>query len=560
MALTGTDRAYTQARSGMLRSGAGRAGWFVVYNLLVTIIRNELDGEGNIVDQQRIDVSPSIVFGSVQITKGLNDAPDTASFTLQPLAASGGVVPQSGEVIEIALGSASNLMFAGQAMKILTRYQPGIAEPWYDVFCVDWLDLFDARLVTMEYTSESATTILTDLLRRYTWHWTGGQVFTAAFQPGMPLIASLPITNQRLSTVFRTVTAQVGGGFYIEPNRIVRAWAAGVEPVYPQPQSLTMSLRTLKRAAITDDATQVRTAILVEGKRTTTALGIPAGGAGPSVQELYSIPVDESAFFVEEPIVNKWREIRIGTQWAGFKRKDAIDPTLNPPGSTVTTAATPGATRLYVADLTPFDIGNTEHQWITVGGQQIRYHGGNVGGFLDQIPATGYGSIQAPISVGSEVTRIPFLADVDVWTDERFAGLPYRSQTPGQAVVSMYREDRPSAFVAWNKRCYLSDGRREQFVQDGRWSYAGMQARADVELDMFETPLLTLDWETSDMNADVGRLQQTALPDSSATCLVTQVAITFPIPRGVPRRVCHGVERSRSQAATLLDVILTEPN
>ena len=46
----------------------------------------------------------------------------------------------------------------------------------------------------------------------------------------------------------------------------------------------------------------------------------------------------------------------------------------------------------------------------------------------------------------------------------------------------------------------------EGFVQDGRYSYDGAQARADADLEAFQDPLVSVEWVTEDMAALPGRV------------------------------------------------------
>lgn len=571
MAISGADPALTDARSGLARAGATRAGALTVYNLRVLLYRSVVDGNGAVTDILPIELTAYVLAGSLTISYKLNDDIDRATFTMKPSAGAREIVLRAGEVIAITLGHSTNQLFVGQAMQVVTRHQPGIQEPWYDVLCVDWLDLFDARLITDAFTNQSATAILTELLERYTPHFwnleagvphTQPTFFTTGIQPNMPVIESLPITNQRLSTIFRNVTTALGGGFYIEPNRVVRAWAKGGEPPLSQPQPLLYGLPTLHQYAVTEDATQIRTRIIVEGQRTSTPLAIPRGGAGPSPAELESLPVEDASFFVTNAGADM--PLRIGTQAALYRDKDrATDPTLNPSGATVQVGAAPGDTELRVTDIQPFIVHAVNQAgWVKVDDQVLRYTGADGtanNARLTGIPAAGYGSIQAAIADGASVSACPFLYDVDVWRDPQLPAVnvkPYHAQSPGTPVVMVVRQTNDGGVLYWKRFCPVGDGVREQIVQDGRLSYAGATQRATSELQLFHTQIRTATWETDDMNAMVGRVQLVnlwAVPQEEL--LITDVTLTFPLLNKPPRRQCSG---STLRTATLLDVVLTD--
>src|SRR5688572_21907684 len=95
-ALSGSDKAYKQARAGIARAGTTRFGYFHP-NVAVTI------NGGAVVP----------LYESVKIHLTLNDEPDSASFLLKP----GTAVPTAGQVVVIGLGTAANAEFSGQVIE-----------------------------------------------------------------------------------------------------------------------------------------------------------------------------------------------------------------------------------------------------------------------------------------------------------------------------------------------------------------------------------------------------------------------------------------------------------
>ena len=208
MGITGTDKALMSARSGLARAGATRSNYYAfnaASSLWITLWRSQLDGGGNVIGATPIALLPWLMHDSLVITKNLNDEIDTASFALKPGTP---VTVQAGEVIEIAMGDYSNRIFGGQAMRVQSRYHLGIADPWTDVQCVDWMDLFDARFVTTEYTNLSASAILTDVVAFFT---EPGIFSVAGIQANMPVIPFMPATNQRPSTIVRKIARSWAG-------------------------------------------------------------------------------------------------------------------------------------------------------------------------------------------------------------------------------------------------------------------------------------------------------------------------------------------------------------
>jgi hypothetical protein len=101
----------------------------------------------------------------------------------------------------------------------------------------------------------------------------------------------------------------------------------------------------------------------------------------------------------------------------------------------------------------------------------------------------------------------------------------------------------------------------EGFVQDGRYAYAGAQARADSDLADFKDPLISLDWETDDLNAIPGRAQVVALASDTIaidrTVTILRVEITFPLRTLPPRRRCTG---GYVKPSNFLDLVVTTQN
>ncbi len=87
----------------------------------------------------------------------------------------------------------------------------------------------------------------------------------------------------------------------------------------------------------------------------------------------------------------------------------------------------------------------------------------------------------------------------------------------------------------------------EQLVQDGRFSRAGALGRGAQEMADFVDPLVSIEFETDDLNARPGRLQAYALPHPDNPLLVPltgeymilSAALTWPVWGQPPRRQCQ---------------------
>ena len=314
------------------------------------------------------------------------------------------------------------------------------------------------------------------------------------------------------------------------------------------PQPLTPTSKTLRAFARTQDATQVRTGILVEGQRTESPLPIPALAPGVGI---VALPVGDSSMFKS----GAFGPVRIGTQQASYTDKDAINPAVNPPGSLVTVAAAPGATVLSVQDAAPFAAAShgLGVAWAFVGNQYLRYTG-TAAGQLTGIPASGPGAITAPISVNAEVSAQPFLYGIA--SHEPVNPRVFHAQAAGQAVVLVVREEHAAGRLHWRQVAPVTNGVRDQLVQDGRLSQSGASARAIADLEAFAFPLEEANWVTVDMNADVGRRQATNFPITTTTFLITAMTMTFPLQTQPPLRTCHGTTK---KVARVTDMWIADP-
>lgn len=544
MAISGSQKALMQCRAGIARSGATRSGYFNPVNTVIRIWH--LDAW--------IDVSKHVVYNGWSLSLNINDELDTATIKLLP---SLPFAPLVRSRVEVALGSSGNLEFAGIIISVQRTRNPG-PDPrfWYDVQCIDWLAIFDAHLVVAEYPAQSATTTILDIVARFT----RGTFTTEGVAPGMPVVQSISIVNERPSTVVRRLTNIVGGGFYIDAFRRLRAWSASIpSPIQESvPVSLTDGLKTLKTFRMMDDASQQRTRLFVEGRRTTTLLGVPVKPQG----ELPQIPIAEAN--VIDALSTTGDYVRIGTQLG--ETMSAFNPVLdtsnNAPGTTVTAEAAAGITVIYVADTSPFP----DYGWCQIAGQTVAFTKASATA-INLPPQPYYGALAAPVGVGTQVMLLPWIL---FDPQDRFVGgpswspfmrVPSRLQTEGTPVVLGVRKQNQTIAEDIAAR-EGSDGYYEHLVQDGRYSKEGATTRANAELANFANSLVSYEWETDDLNAAPGRMQHIALVNSGGNSAITvdvritNVDVTPLLSNHPPRRA---VRATQVQPASVLDVWLDDP-
>jgi hypothetical protein len=560
------ELAYRYARSGIARSATTRSNYVAVQIAIDWIVR---DWSGAITSVT--DIRDVVLLDSLQIRQAINDEPDTCSLTLKPQDPPA-AIPQVGQEIRVTWAPGSIPLFHGYIVTTQSDWQLlNQQPPWVAIQCQDAMWRFDARMVTYRFPTQSATTSIAFLIQYFcnldpnVSGVSGLLDFSTAFvELNMPTVQAFDVVNQRPSTVMRTLTASVGGGFYIE-GFTVHAWANSVsEPNSTNPIPLTVGLGTLHTFRLTQDATQLRRRVLVEGKRTSTLTGLPTVDKGESA--FLGVPVQDATIFPATTDPDFSNLARLGTQWIHARAASSVTAAgANPPQTKTQTPFAPegAAIYFYAMPMTPPPQG-----WIRIGNQYTRYktiYGTpSVDGWGVALP-TGpfaYGKFTVPIPAGEMVEWVDNIADLQPHglTWDR----PPGSQSPGEFdLIRTHPPDTPVVVLAMAQVPIEQWPPLEGFVQDGRYSYAGAQARADDDLATFQDPLLSAEWATDDLNAIPGRSQVIALssetvnPAINTTVTITHVEIRFPLPTLPPRRTCIGGSVKRS---TFLDLVLTETN
>jgi hypothetical protein len=554
MALSGTDQAYLYARSGIARSGATRSNYVAVRTSIDWIVR---DGSGNIVSTT--DISDRMLHGSLHVTQALNDEPDTCSFELRPDLAP---APAVGQEIRIAWAPGGTPLFHGYVLVTQHDWRASNRQPpWVSVQCQDPMWRFDARIVTYRFPAQSVTASIQFLVQWFCNEDPAGahplNFSTAFVETGMPSIEAFDVVNQRPSTVMRSLTAAVGGGFYLE-GLTLHAWATSVsEPHQSNPVPLTVDLPTLKAFRLTTDATQVRRRVLVEGRRTATMISVPTVTAVDA--QVLGLPITDASLFDAALGDAHVHLTRIGTQWIEASTPVAVTAGgANPPQTKVFQDYLPGDPLRLTKMLTLPPVNG----WIRAGNQYSLYVGYTGDPLSDEgwvpglpLPGVPYGTFTVPLAAGDTVEWVDAVMRVEPrglgWGDPAGAGDPLVRAEPVEtpvvvlAVAETTRDQWPPL---------------EGFVQDGRYSAVGAQARAEADLAAFQEPLLSAEWITEDLNASPGRSQVITLsseninPPINTTVTIQRVDLTFPLPTLPPRRACSG---ARVKPSTFLDLVLT---
>lgn len=509
--LTGSVKAYKQARANIERADASRAAYFTP-NVVITI-----DG---------VDRTTAVIISSLRISLALNDEPDTASFTLTPNA---GFTATSGETIVIGLGTAVHRIFAGQIADVREVRRTGNTRTWFvEVRCIDWQSLFNRRLVSNSYFNASATTIAADIVDTYTSGFTRRHL-----EASLATVDEFHVTNEPPLVALRRLANMIEGSCDLDANLDLHFVGSAGETgplARTNPTTIANTLSTLRAFSSSTDGTQRRTRVICEGLSTTCPVAISTT-LFPSLAANNRFEIPVNSFEPFDPTSPGPGLARIGTQrvaHAGLTT--SYTPGVNKISSTTTNTASAGDTSLEVEGF----FGATS--WARVGDQLI-YYSGQAGGpaRLTGIPASGPGSIQADIGIGAQVEYLP----VFIVNDN---DMIQADQPEGVEVVMYVQEDDLTAQAAL-AAIEGGDGVHEVVVSDNRLNTAGATARAQAELALFADAIPSAEWETADMNALPGTKQAIAFTTINAltlTLTITNVELTFPVQDYPPTRRVRG--------------------
>jgi hypothetical protein len=547
MALSGSQKAYLQARSGIARSAAIRSNYVWPLYAYVTVAG--------------VDLTHYVQYGTLHVTQQLNEQPDTASFDVMLTDTVVADAIYVGADVLIGLGGpAENAVFGGRVLTWQDTVGPARTPRVRSVMCADYLQVLDSEyLITYDWPPQSATVTILDLMARFANKPDGVPISTAGVRPGLPSHASVAVANERFSTLLRRLVTMFpdGGGFYVDPLKVLNVWAGASEPNVVNPQQLTLGLATLKQFAQTNDNSQQRDAVIVEGLRTTAPIGIvPDPATDPAF--LLSVPVLDASILDKVTDAGARREVRIGTQRLLVQYAEGVWTTA--PGApqtakVVTDVGWPpsAGTNWITVDSTEFLRGRNM-SWVRIDEQYLdvlAYSGVGVTPAFIQVKGTGWGGLIGPIYAGAIVTAIDSFGDI-VTTG--------RYDVPGN--LERIRPQPIDADVVMVVRsAYHENAIHEQIVQDGRFSRGGAEARGLQEVFDFKQQLTSIAFDTEDLNAKPGRLQTYNLVDPVVSDLLGDYMIlttdlTWPVWGQPPRRHCQAAD---VHAANIVDTWLTDP-
>lgn len=246
-ALSGSQKAYKFAQSGVIRSGSSRSNYTSGF-LFVSIA-------GVAYATGRASSANAVLLENISIVQNLDDIPDTCSFTLR------GAVPLNGQEVLIGLGSKStyDLLFGGVIMmptSIELKTKP--TSVLHQVTCTDFTWMLTRHKINKRYLSTSATAIVLDIM-------TGAPVgfTTYGVQAGLPTVDEFTVTNETRLDALRRLAKRIGGYVDISPLKDVRFGTSDQSGT--NPTTITSTHPTLMRFSLGRDMSQMVTRAIGEG-------------------------------------------------------------------------------------------------------------------------------------------------------------------------------------------------------------------------------------------------------------------------------------------------------
>lgn len=523
MGISGSDLAYKQARSGVARAGATRAGYFTP-NLVITI-----NGTSVTVDRHNIDLSLA-----------RNNGVTTASFRLPKGATS---APVAGQSLVIGLGAVDNPLFAGQVSRVRhVRYRAG-QSPRYEVEGIDWSQLFNRRLVTQDFSGWTATDIATTVVEDYTSGFT-----TYGIESGLATIDEFTCINREPLELLTEVANIVGGGFFIDARKIVHLWgSSGPSSAHAptNPSTITNSTTGLVSFTPEYDWSQLRTQVIVEGRSIPHPLAIPEG---TGTIDYMLLPYE--TFYAYNPATEvQGNYVRIGSTVFEYDNAEYVSG----PPSAVTMGAVSAGDQIF--QTVGSNLGTAG--WATDGrGNFLKYSFSLLtvdGNYIYDVPYTdgAYGALTVDLPDGTPLYKVHHLVNAVPQTAS--GTVETAIPTGSEMVVRMQVTD--GTYTSNAAAIEGGDGVHEHFISDGDLTYVGCLERATAELAAFNGALLSASWVTYDMNATPGAEQviNTSSPDTiSDTLIIESVAFEFERANAPPKRACRG---STVRLETIFDAI-----
>lgn len=153
-----------------------------------------------------VDIRSRVRDGSLTIHDALNDAPNTASLTIE------GTAPAAGQTLRVSVDSAAPvLLFNGTLQTVALGYEGFPIQLVYRCTAIDDLARLNRRLPFGTWTNASATTIAQSLIADFAPGFSDTGV-----EAGLPLVSVNFDGSEGFSGCLRQLAKLIGGYFYVE--------------------------------------------------------------------------------------------------------------------------------------------------------------------------------------------------------------------------------------------------------------------------------------------------------------------------------------------------------
>lgn len=264
MPISGTTKAPTVARLGVMRLGATRCDYYQPSMHL------QING---------VDVTTRARVDGGSIRDLLNGTPNTATFQIS------GVVPVKGQDVKVALGvmDSTHLIFAGHILSTTKVFpgQPGPSRAIYDCQCISYEWLLNRRKVNGRFLTTSASTIVTSLMASSSSGFTVVNVVS-----GLESLDEITFTNEDLTNCLDRIATRIGGYWYVDYAKDLHFFLTESSSAHAIDDTSTHGA---KNVSVTSDLSQVHTRVCVE-----------AGGANaatPGAVGATTLAVDNSTWY-----------------------------------------------------------------------------------------------------------------------------------------------------------------------------------------------------------------------------------------------------------------------
>jgi len=371
--------------------------------------------------------------------------------------------PTIGSVVEISIGSADNRLFAGHIVDVeATLVAAGLSTIVYDVTAESFA--WALNLVKpIGYWAGTTYQILTALLEEW------APDFTRRLQAGLGSIgAELLLTGEEgLADVLDRLTASLTGGrWLVTDEREIVVYTVGNLPL-AQPDVLDDdNPQLLGELAVRQTLTRTANYVLVKGASTRLLADVSALETCLPVESVEPFSQTGGAVLLGAAI-QMYSERRAGGSSCASKASDTGD-------------TAPGSATLPVQNLALF---SGTGGWAQTGQRvYVRYTGRSAAsgaGTLTGIPASGPGSLSAPVKWNEQISAVPCLAGVasdPYYLPKAWPSAYPRAATAGDAVTALGLDLNGVDRAALAGVLGLSNGLAQAVVTDP--TLASSEARA----------------------------------------------------------------------------------